>query len=161
MHSVTFPVNIRKAKTSEAALLTILAFSSKAYWGYDDGFMESCREELQISEEKILENSCFVAEHNAEIVGFYMLETIGPAKMELDMLFVDPKFIGKGLGKQLFIHAIKIVEQQSFKEIIIQADPYAQPFYEKMGAILKGYIPSQSISNRNLPLMQYKLKALS
>ncbi|WP_067619878.1 hypothetical protein [Alicyclobacillus acidiphilus] len=39
---------VRSADPSEAPVLTDIAFRSKAVWGYDDHFMEQCRDELTI-----------------------------------------------------------------------------------------------------------------
>ncbi len=40
---------IRGARQDECALLSDLAFRSKASWGYGEQFMEDCRDELTIS----------------------------------------------------------------------------------------------------------------
>ena len=40
-------------------------------------------------------------------VGFYMLNPPKEKAIELEMLFVLPDFIGKGIGKQLLVHAVQ------------------------------------------------------
>jgi hypothetical protein len=45
--------------------------------------------------------------------------------------------------------------------MIIEADPGAAPFYERMGAHYAGFAPSKSIPGRMLPRMQMELEALS
>ena len=42
---------IRAARSDEAGLLSEIAFRSKAYWGYSEEFMVSCREELTVTAE--------------------------------------------------------------------------------------------------------------
>ena len=42
--------------------------------------------------------------------------------------------------------------------MIIEADPGAAPFYERMGARYAGFAPSKSIAGRMLPRMQMELE---
>jgi hypothetical protein len=42
--------------------------------------------------------------------------------------------------------------------MIIEADPGAAPFYERMGARYAGFAPSKSIPGRMLPRMQMELE---
>jgi hypothetical protein len=42
--------------------------------------------------------------------------------------------------------------------MIIEADPDAASFYERMGARYAGFAPSQSIPGRMLPRMQMELE---
>ena len=39
------PYAIRRALSNESELLTEIAYNSKAYWGYDDKYMDRCRNE--------------------------------------------------------------------------------------------------------------------
>ena len=44
---------IRPAQPADAAVLTRLALTSKAVWGYDASFMAACRAELTITPQGI------------------------------------------------------------------------------------------------------------
>jgi hypothetical protein len=46
-------MTMRKAKPEDIEALNALCFRSKAVWGYDDGFMEACREELSLEPAEI------------------------------------------------------------------------------------------------------------
>ena len=96
---------IRQALPSEVEYLSELAFRSKAYWGYSDQFMKACLEELTVDECYIENNPTFVIEAAGNAVGFYSLERISAAEVELSLLFVEPDFIGKGYGRKLITHA--------------------------------------------------------
>ena len=91
-------VVIRGAAAEEAALLSDLAFRSKAIWGYTPEFMELCRNELVVERDQIVahEASHAVCEVNGGVVGFYQLQQTTPVEFELGALFVDPNHIGNG-----------------------------------------------------------------
>ena len=71
---------IRMAKAGEAALLSDLAFRSKAYWGYSDAFMEACREELSVSPDDLARRPTWVLEVDGRPIGFYSLEPLAPGR---------------------------------------------------------------------------------
>lgn len=145
---------IRKATVEEAPLLSDLAFRSKAYWGYDDDFMEACRAELTLSPEKVLEHPTYVLEVGGKILGFYNLEHISGEEVELGYLFVEPRAIGNGYGGKLVQHARETARRLGYKFLTIQGDPNAGSFYENCGAKLVGNRPSASIAGRELPLFR-------
>ncbi|MBT28838.1 MAG: GNAT family N-acetyltransferase [Thalassobius sp.] len=149
---------IKKAQANDADKLSEIAFQSKAYWGYSEQFMESCRAELTSTSQELLRAISYVAFREETIVGFYLLKHLNENSIELEQMFVLPKFINLGIGKALFKHAVATAQKNGYNEIQIQADPYAQQFYEKMGATIKGFTPSQSIKNRMLPQMSFLLK---
>lgn len=82
-------------------------------------------------------------------MGFTTLEG-DPPQGVLGMMFVDPGVIGKGVGRLLFQHAVATARNLGFTQFTIDADPNAEPFYEAMGAVPVGVIPSGSIPGRTL-----------
>jgi N-acetylglutamate synthase-like GNAT family acetyltransferase len=92
---------IRAARAGEAALLSELAVRSKAHWGYSHEFIEACRAELSYREEQLRsEHMRFVVlESCAIVIGFYALTLQSGQVIELEALFVEPRFIGKGFGR--------------------------------------------------------------
>lgn len=48
---------IRRARTDEGPILSVLALRSKTVWGYDDDFVQACREKLTITPEYIRTSS--------------------------------------------------------------------------------------------------------
>ncbi len=154
-------MDICLAELSQAEELTKVALLSKAYWGYSAAFMEDCKQELTITPSKISQSnfSYFVARQSHEIAGFYALEWLSDSRLELEALFVLPEFIGQGVGKSLFHHAMLHAKNMGAKEVEIQGDPNAQAFYLAMGATLTGHKESLSIPDRLLPLFKYEIGA--
>ena len=150
---------IRKADVTEARLLTEIALTSKAHWGYSEAFMLACTQELTVTPVKIIADhfSYWVIESENDIQGFYALETLSEREVELEALFVKPDAIGQGLGKALMKHAIAYAKDGQFDAIIIQSDPHADDFYAAMGCEAVGKQASQSIEGRYLTVFKYKI----
>ena len=144
---------IRRATLNEAAVLSDLAFRSKAYWGYSPEFMEACRTELSISQSDLEnpEHTYRLAESNGDVVGYYSLERLAVIEYELAALFVDPDYIGQGIGRQLIEHAKSHAKDSGATSIVIQGDPNAEKFYLAAGGVRTGESESGSIEGRYLP----------
>ena len=155
------PYEIRLASVQEAAILSHLAFESKAYWGYSTEFMAACQQELTLNEAYLTHNLTFVLENEGEIIGFYALEYISPQEVEFGYLFITPQAIGQGYGRKLINHAKQQAYQQGYQTMVIHSDPNAQHFYQSVGGCVVGRTPSASISGRTLPLMHLNLKNLT
>lgn len=56
----------------------------------------------------------------------------------LENLWILPEYMGQGIGKQLFQHALERSRAQGVYNLKIESDPNAQAFYEKMGAVKTG-----------------------
>lgn len=177
---------IRAAFPEEAPDISELAIRSKAHWGYDDTFLDAFREELTVPEDRIVpkRTQVVVATSSADesaggradepedggstgptpagsvragrILGFGTIEGEPPAG-ELGMLFVDPDFIGRGVGGALFSHLAAMATALGFHRLTIAADPNAEPFYLAKGAVRIGAVPSGSIPGRILPLLALAL----
>jgi len=153
-------VRIRKAKTAEASLLTDLTVRSKAHWGYSKHFMEACRDELVLSKEKLKNpsNIYMVAESDNELIGYYGLEPVSETEIELSALFIEPRIIGKGLGKALLFHAMSAAIELGGKELTLQSDPNAEGFYLANGGVPTGRRESLSFPGRYLPTFSIPLQ---
>lgn len=145
------------AEITDAKQLTKIALTSKAFWGYSDELIERWTDDLTITSTMISECDVFKFSVDDTIVGFYVLNPPIESTIELEMLFVLPKFIGKGIGKQLLHHSLKKAKLQQAKSITLLADPNAVPFYEKHGFFIIDKKES-SIPNRFLPLMKKDLE---
>ncbi|MFE0805873.1 GNAT family N-acetyltransferase [Streptomyces sp. NPDC058794] len=143
-------VLIRPARASEAELLGELALRSKAHWGYDAGFLEACREELTVRADEVARRRALVADAGGRVLGFTTLEGEPPVGV-LGMMFVEPRVIGRGVGRRLFAHTVAAGRDLGFTRLTIDADPNAEPFYRAMGAVRVGQVPSGSVAGRVLP----------
>ena len=147
---------LRPAMPDEHVYLTDLCLRSKATWGYDDAFMEMCREELTVGPEDCKSPNLIVAEVDDVVVGLGEV-LVDNGECFLEKLFVDPDQQRGGVGRILFNWAVKRSAELDQTEMIIEADPGAEPFYERCGATRAGSAPSQSIPGRVLPVLIYRL----
>lgn len=147
---------INAAKVDEADTLTRLALDSKRHWGYDDDFMERCRGELTLRATDIETQCVFVARDDSNVLGFYVLCSLDETSDELDMLFVEPTFLGEGVGGALMQHARILARAGGASVLRIVSDPYAAPFYEHCGGELVGSSISSS-TGRSLPVYEISL----
>jgi len=135
-------MRIRQASPDEAAKLTEIAHDAKRYWGYPEHWIRHWQADLTISPEFIANNDVYVAEQEGELLGFYAL-IARENKAELDHMWVAPKHIGSGVGKELFINAMQRAAGQNVSEVQISSDPHAAGFYQKMGATRVGEVASE------------------
>lgn len=154
---VTTPYLIRRARVDEAVALTALALRSKAHWGYAPDFIERCREALTVTEEMIASHDVFLAESDGQPLGFYVLKAGPGSDGILDFMFVDPPAIGQGVGGRLWHHAVRQAASRGYAALRIDADPHAEGFYRKMGAVRVGEVASTVDPDRMLPHMRYRL----
>lgn len=143
---------LRLARTDEADVLTALCLRSKAHWGYDAAFMRACAVELTVRPGPWLR----VAEVDGRAAGVVEISVAGDVA-ELEKLFVDPPWIGRGVGGALFGWAVTAAHDAGARMMRIEADPDAVPFYLSRGAEVVGDAPSGSIPGRRLPVLQLAL----
>ena len=115
--------------------------------------------ELEFRPEKFLpEFHVYVLKQGAAIVGFCGLIPLGCEMVELNDLFVEPSRIGKGLGKRLWDHALELARRLGYRKVVLTADPHAEPFYMRLGAVRVGEKPSSVLPGRVLPILEYHLR---
>ena len=144
------------ANSSDGELLTEIALISKAYWGYSKENIDSWIEDLTVTSKMILERDVFKFLDGDTIAGFYILNPLVKDSIELDMLFVLPNFIGKGIGKLLLHHAFSKAKKLGSKFMTLLADPNAVPFYSSQG-FYEIDKKESSIPNRFLPVLKKDL----
>ena len=152
-------MKIRAATLADADELGRLALRSKGHWGYSAEFLEACRAELLVKWDAVEAGrmTYHLAERDRKVLGFHGLERLGEGRFEMEALFVEPEFIGTGVGRELMKHALGMVADEGGKILMILSDPNAQSFYEAAGARLVGERPSDSIPGRFLPLLRINL----
>ena len=149
-------IRLRDARQNELPRLSALCLRSKAVWGYDDAFMLACRIELTLCPDELTSTHVQVAERGTIAVGLAQVRVID-TDADLLKLFVEPALLRSGVGGLLFEWATAKARSLGAVRMVIEADPGAAPFYERMGARYAGFAPSQSIPGRMLPRMQMEL----
>lgn len=130
-----------------------ISFAAKRYWGYQERWIRSWKEALTITPEFIRENEVYVAIAEGEPVGFYALTGSGGV-LELEHLWIAPDWIGAGIGRALFEHAVRSTASMGASAMKIEADPNAEGFYLRMGARRTGeHVYEIEGEKRVLPLL--------
>ncbi|MCP5074034.1 MAG: GNAT family N-acetyltransferase [Rhodobacteraceae bacterium] len=146
-------LTIRRAELSEIGKLSELAMRSKQSNGYDDAFMEQCRAELTLTASDFNSGEYWVAVSH-RIVGSVGLQ-IGPSEhaAEIVAFFVDTDCQGQGVGRALWHKVLGRAIALGIREIQLDSDPGAVPFYENLGFSTVGLVPSGSVEGRKIPQM--------
>lgn len=147
---------LRRASARDAEGLATLSFRSKAHWGYDAEFMERVRPVLSPPVDYLENSPVYLLEvYSGDPIAFYGFKDVD-GETYLHDFFVAPEWIGQGIGATLWLHALATARQERYSSFLIESDPYAQGFYEHMGAELIGQIPAAP-TGRLLPLLRYTL----
>ena len=155
----TLPRTIRRATVAESALLTDITFRAKAYWGYSPQLMAQWRGIISVPPELIRNNPVYLLEDSGRVCGYYSLEHPDGDQIMLENLFIDPDYIGSGVGRTLLQHALALAASLGYQTVGLESDPHAEGFYLRLGAVRIGErpapIPGQP--ERVLPQMRFEL----
>ena len=150
-------VDILPATPEAADALTRIAFAAKRYWGYPESWIQHWRESLTITLEFVRNNRVYAAVSGGEPCAFYALTSTG-GELELEHLWVLPGWIGSGVGRLLFEHAVSEAARQGATTVAIEADPNAEGFYLRMGARRVGENVYEIVGRkRKLPLLSAEI----
>lgn len=151
-------MRIRPARPDEADALTDLAMRSKASWGYDPEFMERVRPDMIVSADDIEPAHCLIADDDDGHMYGYVLTFIDGETAHLRDLFIDPAHQRRGLGRELFDHAVAHARAMNALLLRLHADPNAQAFYEQLGMRVTAQVASIIGNGRMLPVMELDLR---
>jgi ribosomal protein S18 acetylase RimI-like enzyme len=148
---------IVRANPQQANELSRIAQAAKAHWGYPQRWLDIWAPQLTFSPQYFEKNEGWMAILDDVPIGFYTLqEKDGTASIE--NLWVLPVYMGRGVGKALFLHALELARMRGNTTLQLEADPNAVPFYEKMGMRQIGeYQYELEGQPRSLPIMEMKL----
>jgi GNAT superfamily N-acetyltransferase len=125
-------ISIRRAKPEEADILTQIAIAAKGHWNYPKHWMQLWIPQLTFAPAYFEEYESWAAELEGEVIAFYTLEE-RKGNAWLENIWVLPKHIGHGVGKELFTHSLSRALELGYKTLQLEAEPNAVGFYEKMG----------------------------
>lgn len=150
-------IQIRPVNPEEAGALTQIALAAKRHWGYPEGWIAIWTPQLTFSPDYFRSNESWAAVDDDGPIAFYtLLEANEIASIE--NLWVLPEYMGQGVGKQLFFHALSIARERGYKRLQLDADPNALGFYERMGMHKVGERHSEVDGQpRILPIMEMSL----
>jgi ribosomal protein S18 acetylase RimI-like enzyme len=97
-------MDIRKLKPNESYPMELLLLADPS---------------RKLIEEYVRRGECFIAEKDSDIIGIYVLLPTRPKTAELVNIAVAEKLHGRGIGKQLILHAIHTAKMLGYKTIEI------------------------------------------
>ena len=138
---------IRPAQESDCAALTELMMRSNAY----EGRYRSIIANYPVTPAMVRTGETWVIEHEGEIAGFYRLDIAGA---ELDLMFVDDRRQGSGVGRMLFEHMLAVAAENGLTVVKIVSHPPTVEFYRRMGATEIGVSRAKQPDGWDRPVLQ-------
>ena len=124
---------IRAGTEDDVPRLRQIAVDAKSHWGYDPGQVEDWALSGDFDPESMRARMVYVAEVEGAPVGWASLITRGEVAW-LEDLWIDPPWIGRGVGRLLFEHIAGRARELGASRLEWEAEPNAHGFYERMGA---------------------------
>ena len=134
------PYSVRDATPDEQRELTRLCVRATMQTGYDQAFIDRAIPGLTVALPLITAGYVQVAEHKpGEVLGVGIVTPTGLQGIALlHGLYVDPASWKRGVGRVLFEAAIARTKGLKAGVLVIYAEPSAEGFYKRMGAIRIG-----------------------
>jgi GNAT superfamily N-acetyltransferase len=150
-------ITFEPAEPHEAEFLTRLSIDSNAHWNYRKASPATVNQIFTVTPQHIKNGTVRLMKKQNEIIGFLGLRNReakdGKRVNELTFLFLKRDYIGKGYGKLLFQEAVRIAKEElGWQAMLWESDPFAAPFYKKMGAKQIGSNICPLNNNYNSPL---------
>ncbi|MCP3381822.1 GNAT family N-acetyltransferase [Bradyrhizobium sp. CCGUVB4N] len=148
---------VREAKPEEQRELTRLCVRATLHAGHDEAFIDRTMPALTVTVPLIGANCVQVAEDSAsKIVGVVAVTpTALQGIAQLYGLYVDPVHWKRGIGRVLFGAAVARAKRIKAGALMITAEPSAEEFYKRMGAIRIGEGPFYFSPETILPSLLY------
>lgn len=141
--------------------VNLLMHRSKAYWRYDEAFMDKFMQLFQMTADYLEKNTaklfCVSADDQCDKpIGFYSF-SVNMRGAEIDNFFIDPDYIGKGFGKKMWSILIEDFKSQGVNKFTLWSDPGAEAFYKKMGCDKIGVKKSPMMPDRYPVIFEYTI----
>lgn len=150
-------ITTKSATLDQMNEINDLLRTSKAYWGYDDKFLDLFIQKIGITEDHLKNDHTNRAVYvDGSLAGFFNF-VYKNNFLELDNFFLYPKYIGKGLGRFMWKACCQMAKELGAKEFVIWSDPDAESFYLKMGCERIGVRQSPVAPDRYPPLLKFTL----
>jgi hypothetical protein len=119
-------------------MLSDLAIAVKGFWGYDQAFIESCRDELAFGPDDIARRHFVAADLGGLVAGCYSVDGDPPVG-ELGNIWIRPSKIGTGLGRVLWQDAMAthgrpgasgscVFRPRTPDQMLVTAAPWSSPW---------------------------------
>ena len=152
-------VELRSLESDDLRSASELCMQAKAHWGYDAAFLAACVPALQLKETDLSEGAVTGAFDRDMLIGVIHI-MFDDENCLLDKLFVDPAWMYCGVGRKLFEWCQQEACKRDMAKVVIESDPFAEPFYIAMGCRKVGHTRCNS-TERMLPLLELILSGLN
>ena len=149
-------LTLRRAHLSEATTARELIVRSMAHWDRPPGYLDEARRLMSLSGEDIERDEAWVLADGTRIVGFLRVSLSG-ADAEIEELHLEPAWIGRGLGRRLFEHAVQRAQALRAHRLVWSSDGHALGFYLAMGGVVTGSTQSGIAGDEALTTMEVRL----
>ena len=112
-----------------------------AYWPHDAAYLAEANRLLSLNAQDLVRDEAWVVERAGIPVGYYRLTLHGDVA-EIEELFLEPEWIGHGIGRRLFEHAVGSARRRGCARLEWETDADAAGFYRAMGGREIGTGPS-------------------
>jgi GNAT superfamily N-acetyltransferase len=129
---VTGPVDLRPATAADCARLRELLAAAKGWWGYDPAVVAEWAASIDMAA-TLRDREVWVAQGAGRVVAWAGLLPPDGDVAVLDDLWVDPAWMGRGIGSALFRRAAERAAALGARRMEWEAEPHALGFYRKMG----------------------------
>jgi len=157
MRSIT---TFRRAQPADAASLRALTRRAMAYWPRDAAYLAEANRLLSrsLTTRDLARDEAWIAERDGAPVGFYRLSIDGDSA-EIEELMVEPAWIGRGVGRALFEHAVTTARRAGVHWLEWDTDGNAAGFYRAMGGREIGTRPSGIPGDDPLIVMRFEIRS--
>lgn len=125
-------MEIRQAEPTDVERLDEITVAAKAHWGHDRSWVENWVAAGQFAGVAVARDEGRLVELDGEVAGWSALQLRGEVAW-LEDLWVDPQFMGRGVGSVLFCDAVARAAAAGAERLEWEADLDAVGFYERMG----------------------------
>ena len=146
-------IDFRDAKLSDFDLLKSICIRSKGYWGHSKEWLDELSAFFEVNEDYVVKGWIRLVLLDGEVIGFYGFELEELGKLKLDHLWLLPDFIGGGIGRTVWLEVLAHAKREGFESFVLDSDPDAAGFYERMGAEKIGEVWND-FQQVNLPVMR-------
>ena len=125
-------MRVRAAERADLERLREITVAAKAHWGHDLAWVGSWVAAGDFPGVAIERGEARLVEVDGVVAGWSALQPRGDVAW-LEDLWVDPSYMGRGVGKALFLDAVARAKAAGAIRLEWEADLDAVGFYERMG----------------------------
>ena len=146
---------MKKAVTLSLFLLILTVFPITPTLGQTTGSISG---DVKDEKQAVINNAA-VTVRNVKTNDSRTTQTDSDGRYRFTGMWVQPVYIGTGIGKDLFLDAMERAAKMNVSEIELSADPNAAGFYERLGATRIADVDSEIDGKpRKLPRMKVDVR---